>query len=369
VSTNAGLDAVAARIREAATPEALFGPILGPKDHQLATVEKLYRKLVSVVHPDKYKLAAELSLAQVVFRKATEFHDLAKLKIDAGKYGDLGAIMTKAVLEKTPTTITANGQVYIVGDVLPQKGDICDLYSCSARGELVVFKIAQSPTDNDLVENEAKVLRRLFPPGTPEEKRYRYLPWLLDSFTFKGKENKTARKANVLAYADGYYSLDEVRGAYSDGLDFRDIVWMFKRGLAALDFVHRQGIVHGAILPAHVLIHPTTHGAKIVDWCYAVEAGAPIKAIVKAYRDSYAPEVLVKKPATSATDIYMLVLQMRRLMKNPPEAMDRFMRGCLLAAPSHRPQDAWALHEELDELLLRLVGKRKYRPLAMPART
>ena len=51
-----------------------------------------------------------------------------------------------------------------------------------------------------------------------------------------------------------------------------------------------------------------------------------------------------------------------------PPQFRAFLGSCLIEAQARRPDDAWALHEELDELLQRLVGKPRYRPLAMPAR-
>jgi hypothetical protein len=45
----------------------------------------------------------------------------------------------------------------------------------------------------------------------------------------------------------------------------------------------------------------------------------------------------------------------------------RFARGCTLAAPRMRPQDAWRLLAELDELLGDLYGPRTFRPFALPA--
>jgi hypothetical protein len=50
-----------------------------------------------------------------------------------------------------------------------------------------------------------------------------------------------------------------------------------------------------------------------------------------------------------------------------PARMAAFARGCLLASPGRRPQDAWRLLAELDEMLERLYGSRKFRPFAMPA--
>jgi hypothetical protein len=50
-----------------------------------------------------------------------------------------------------------------------------------------------------------------------------------------------------------------------------------------------------------------------------------------------------------------------------PARLAAFARGCLLASPGRRPQDAWRLLTELDELLERPYGPRRFRPFAMPA--
>jgi hypothetical protein len=58
----------------------------------------------------------------------------------------------------------------------------------------------------------------------------------------------------------------------------------------------------------------------------------------------------------------------RRLPPSVPEPLARFLVTCLAPCPARRPDDAWRLHEDLDELLRRLVGTPRYRPLATPAR-
>lgn len=264
-------------------------------------------------------------------------------------------------------------------DGLLARGDLADLYFCAYTEGGVehrdVFKVAQSPADNDLLENESRVLGAIYPTAQVSEKFYRYLPKLLDTFVLRGA-SKTNRRVNVLAHAEGYVSLAQVIAAHPNGVDFRDVAWMFKRTLAGLGFVHRKGYVHGALTPEHVLVHPTGHGAKIVDWCYAVKTSEKPRVLCKPYRDLYPAEVFAKRPMTPQTDVYMLAKSMVALFggsESPgyaraPLQLQAFLGSCLLAAQSKRPDDAWKLHEEFDHLLVRLVGKPKYRPLAMPAR-
>ena len=50
-----------------------------------------------------------------------------------------------------------------------------------------------------------------------------------------------------------------------------------------------------------------------------------------------------------------------------PAPLGAFARGCQLASPGRRPHDAWQLLAELDDLLGRLYGPRKFRPFVIPA--
>src|SRR5262249_891785 len=151
-------------------------------------------------------------------------------------------------------------------------------------------------------------------------------------------------------------------------LDFRDVVWMVKRLLVVLGFVHRRGFVHGAVLPPHLLVHPVDHGARLVDWCYAVPPGQRVRALSVAYRDLYAPEIAAKQPVTPQTDIYMAARCALALVgrTHVPRALRTFFETCLARSPARRPDDAWKLHDELEELLRRLVGPPRYRRLRMP---
>jgi serine/threonine protein kinase len=156
-------------------------------------------------------------------------------------------------------------------------GDLADLHSSTyANGtgdKAVVLKIARDAKDNDLLENEISVLNYLYPPTAKEEKFLRYLPKILDTARLPDKRHVT-----VFPLYDGYVSMADIIASYPNGIDFRDMAWMYKRLLSAVGFAHEMGVVHGAILPSHVLVHPTGHGAKIVDWSYALNFAALIAA-------------------------------------------------------------------------------------------
>jgi serine/threonine protein kinase len=201
------------------------------------------------------------------------------------------------------------------------------------------------------MDTEAEALKALWRDGDP---KYRpYAPRLLESFVHEDPA-RTRRRVNLVERLNGFVPLSRITRA----IDPRDAAWMWRRLLAGLGWAHRAGVVHGAIVEKHVLIHPGEHGLALVDWCYS--GPRPVAVVDGAF---YPPEVRRDREASPATDIYMATGVMTRLVgERMPKAMKRFADGCLFDAPRMRPQDAWALLGEFDELLHQLFGPRTFRP-------
>jgi serine/threonine protein kinase len=279
---------------------------------------------------------------------------------------------------------------YTVGNRL-FGGDFCDIYACACPGHPLggaptwydrlieednqtrgVFKVVRDEKDNDLLLNECHILAKLFPTNEEDVKFYRYLPRILDYFPLPVSK----RFAAIFPLYEDFVPLSDVIKAWPAGIDFRDMVWMFKRTLVGIGFAHKNGVVHGAVLPPHVLVHPTDHGAKLLDWSFAVEAGGHIHGLVGQYRDYYPPEVFDKEKALPATDIFMAAkccvallggnVKTNEIPTVVPEKIRDFFYRCLVKNASRRPQDAWDLHTEFDKLLKEVVGKPTYRKLVMP---
>ncbi len=378
------LETIAQHIDHADIPEDVFGLLL-PGSDPAKLVTTTYHHIISVIHPDKFNTQpALLAIAQAAFTKLTRLRLEAEAKIKAGTYGNRKVVAAPTPVPHAPVVVSVKKRKFVVRDLLRQ-GDICDLYDCIEEGvhkPPLIFKVAQHPTDNDLVENESRVLNMIYPTTVKEEKFYRYLPRLVESFMLKGA--KSSRRVNILKQSKLRHSLTEVMMAYPRGLDYRDAVWMFKRTLEVLGWLHSEkSVVHGAVIPSHVMINPENHGAKLIDWCYAVtDKKQHVRAMSVTWKACYAPEILLKQPVTPAADIYMAAACMVRLLGGTvvspasialpdtvPVQLKRFLAGCMATLPSRRPQDAWALHDELDELLLKLVGKPAFRKFEMPART
>ncbi|GAA0728895.1 serine/threonine protein kinase [Dactylosporangium roseum] len=305
---------------ERATAEELFGG---------DDPARAYRRLARLTHPDTAGPSG-----------AKAFARLAELWRSRGAIRSAKGVYSTAVLDWT--------------------GDLANLYRVP-DGHL---KLVRDPSCNDLLAREAAALRRLAERGDP---RYLpYVPRLVD--TFRHKERGVARRANVIATSvGGLHSLAEVAAKRPHGLDPRDAAWMWRRLLVALGLAHRAGVIHGAVLPEHVLIEPDDHGVVLVDWCYsAAEPDQRIAAIVPRYRDHYPAEVLGRGTPGPYTDLAMAARVMADLIGDrAPKPLRRFADGCRLASPRQRPDDAWRLLSEFDELLHRLYGPRKFRPFTI----
>lgn len=369
-----GIDVtVAKRIEDAKTPEDFFGILAPPESSQRDAIAIGYKRVVIVVHPDKHAGTPHESIAKDLFRRLTELKDQALRKVEANTYGKKDVAAPEEKKPAGPIVVEIKKRRYVLEDVL-YHGDIADLYACSWEGgkHRGLFKIVKNAGDNDLVENEGRMLEKLGMAEERPESVYKLFPRLHDSFTLKGKSG--SRRVVVIGHYPNHLSLAEIIEAFPDGIDFRDAAWMWKRMLYAVGHAHHRGIMHGGITPDHVLVHPVEHGAKILDWTSAVDTGH-VKLVSKKWKDNYPPEVLAKRSASAATDIYMVSACIEELLglqaakhegSGVPPAICDFLKSCLIPAQGRRPNDAWQLHEDLDELLKALVGKRKYREFKMP---
>ncbi|RAY13211.1 molecular chaperone DnaJ [Actinomadura craniellae] len=328
-----------ALITRARTARELFGD-------DPAQAARRYRRLARLVHPDSTGDGAG---------------DGARAAFDR-----LAELWREHRGPARTTIVTRRHSYELSGD--PIHGDLANLYpAVHDMTRQVLVKMPRDPADGDLLEREAEALRRLAAEGDP---RYLpYVPRLVESFTHHDAGTGVRRRSNVISRFDGFFNLAEVRAAHPGGLDPRDAAWMWRRLLVAIGLAHRAGVVHGAVLPEHVLIHPGDHGLGLVGWCASVIGGGRVPALVGAYADWYPPEVPARQKAGPGTDVFLATRCMEHLMGDrAPKAMRSFARGCTLPAPGRRPADAWRLLAELDDLLERLYGPRHFRPFTMPSR-
>lgn len=341
-------------------------------------IKAAFRALAKQFHPDANpgdKIAEER------FKEISAAYDILG---DDKKRKQYDAGITASA---SPAIITTKTRKYILQE-MASSGELADVYEIvdPGTGEIFALKVARSPGDNDLLANEAKVLKAVYPTDPSKHKFYMYLPKLLDSFTL---DDGARRHASILEWLSSYYPLEKVRAAHPQ-LRMEHAVWMFNRVLEILGYVHnRKKYVHGAVLPSNVMVFASpekkdyrNHGIRLMEWSYSAGVGETLKAFSAKYENFYPPEVFKKKPVSSATDIYMAAKSIIYTLggeitshgadlfpTHVPNYFLNFLKGCTLPSQTARPQDAWALHKELEEHMRNHYGPKKYVHFDMPLPT
>lgn len=359
VTTIHALDA----ILNATRPEEIFGALTTGSERR--EVQERYRQLGALVHPDH----CDDARADEAMAKLNIYYRAARKAVDNGSYAKR-PVMVDAV------TIRTRRHTYRVNDFYAA-GDCTNVYAATYaddEGEHDgLVKIVRNPRDGDLVSNEARTLKTLLSDPATFDDISPYISGYKEAFAYKPAGERKARQGIAFTRMPNLYTLTQVREHYPGGVSAKDAAWMFRRLLMALGFTHQMGIVHGAVLPEHVLIEPDLHGLVLIDWKHSVPVGGVMTAIPSGHQEFYPDEVMSKEPATAATDIFMAAQVMRYVMgmdaARPemlvPRQIRSFMRGTALPVQSRRPQDAFELKDEYDELIERLWGPRRFRPFSM----
>jgi hypothetical protein len=303
------------RLETACCPEDVFGG---------ADVATSYRKLARACHPDLHRDP----LAARVFQRLAEFKAVAEERQRDGLWGRRIPLPHCAPLVLGAYTVR-RAAVH---------GDVADVYTTA--DDALVVKVARDAGDNDLMRAEASALETLkeIPTLVVEG-----VPRLDGSFAVDGSWK---RQAHALTAFPGFVTAEQIREAMT--VDARTAVWMMKRVLALLSWAHHFGLVHGAILPPHVLFYPDNdgsgkrdarkHSVRVIDWCYSVDrkTRTRLSAWVPAWKEQYAPELLDKSYLGPESDLYMTAALIRYLAGGLPARLEAVIERCLDHDPKKR---------------------------------
>lgn len=295
----------------ACCPEDIFGSGDDPS--------VVFKKLARLVHPDRNPTE---SIAEKAFQKLNELKQIADERVRKGVWGKKIPLPHCVPLEIGKYKAKPH----------PRIGDIADLYT--VEGGKTIVKVARTHDDNDLLRAEVNALRILKQIDGPVGKG---IPELVDNFWVEGTWK---REANVITRFPGFLTAQEIHAKMT--VDARTSVWMFKRILALLTWVHHYKLIHGAILPPHVMFYQDNdghtemderkHSIRLIDWCYNIDytQRTRLSSWVPAWQDHYAPELLSKKYIGPESDIYMAAKLMVYLCGSKfPSAIGQVLKKCL----------------------------------------
>ncbi len=356
------------RINQAVCPEDLFAE-LPPGPEQASALRRVYRELMRGCHPDRHHLDPERrELAVEISANLNALYTQARRKIKAGLYGQRE--LKLGVDEGAGFLIQTQKRSYRIQGTLAQ-GDVATLYRgiCADEGEAarVVIKLVDDPEDNDLIWRERRALSRLHQRPSRHGK---HLPLLLDQF-----KSSEGQLGNIFRLIEGY-DLLSIRARYPEGVQPEHALWILSRALSALGYAHSQGIIHGNLEPAHLMVRPRDHNLYLIDWCSAVidprRSGQGFCYLNEEYSP---PEVAAREPPRPASDLYSLGKCMIYLLGGDPEnnelperlprALRRFILFFLRQSPRQRAQDAWEMYNQLQDLRRELYGAPRFREFVM----
>lgn len=221
-------------------------------------------------------------------------------------------------------------------------------------GERVVVKVER--TDADRLRAEWAALRAL--SSSRVEGASHFVGRLPQPIALGTVQTDRARVVSVFGWKSGFvHTLHAIGEDRERGLPGPVTVWIWKRLLELLGFVHRSGWVHGAVTPDHILVHPYDHGATLVGWTCA-SRGGPLVARSARWTPLYAGA----RDATPRLDLQMAARCVRAVRADEHPLLDDLLEQ----ACDGRFTDAWALRDALVEVSGQVFGPPAYHPLPMP---
>ncbi|MFL6237288.1 MAG: hypothetical protein ACJ76N_29450 [Thermoanaerobaculia bacterium] len=258
------------------------------------------------------------------------------------------------------------------------RGEVSDVYAAArARWptERALLKILRDPRDASAFDHEWEVLvalQRSEAPGAESFAARLPEPVAHGEITAGAREGD---RAMVLRWASGFaHTFEDARRAYPQGIEPRASIWIWRRILEALAFVHASGFVHGAVLPPHLLVEEGEHGVRLVGFRAAGRPGEPLRAS-PGFEPFYPQEALAAGRLTPEADLAMAARCVAALLGGDPasgEVPGRVpapLAREVAAAGALRPAsggEAWRLHKHLGELAREVFGPPVFCPLRLP---
>ncbi len=290
--------------------------------------------------------------------------------------GDIGDPVPSSFPDDGRLRLAVAGRTYLALGMLG-RGDSSYVYKgrwVRRLGEEVVLKVLGSSTDEDLLRREWSILERLH--GSASRGSPHFAGLVPEPIAMaRVKVGDRDRLTTVFKWRSGFYhTLEDVMRAHPKGVSPGSAVWILKRLLEVLSWAHRAGVVHSAVVPAHVLIHPLDHGAILVGWTVAAARagtdGGRLLAISKTWRDWYSQEASREMRGGPQLDIAMAARCALRVAGaasfRDSGGLDSTLGELVVSAARGDHDDAWSLRERVSATSLEVLGQPGYSPISMP---
>lgn len=346
-AVDAELRRLADHLDRVTAPEELFGPAE-------AQAKVVYHRLARVAHEDRYAGPDDKHLASEAFKRLGALWTEAQRRMSLGLYGRPTTERIRLAVGKRVFDLAHHAE-----------GDLSRVYvGADATGRHVLAKIARDPSVNEMLVREHQLIKRLNAATDVAKQMGFYYPRAIDALVITDAEKKK-RQVSLYDFDVGLVTLTKLSSHFMGAtLPGRHLVWVGNRLFAGLAFMHGQGFCHGAVTPDHVLVHPATHGVRLVGLAHAVEAGGRVSSMSSHWRSWYPPEVAAKAVYGPQGDLWMAARCLLALSTENNQ-LTSFLRGLTIHNPARRPSDAWQVYHDWQELAKNIYGARRFVPLEL----
>ncbi len=244
--------------------------------------------------------------------------------------------------------------------------------------ELVLIKVLRDSKDQTRFDQEWKTLEFLQKSEAKGAETFTRLIPQPVAHGFATNGAFAGSKVSIFRWASGFHhTFEEVHKAYPQSIPPRTSIWVWRRILEVLSFIHASGVAHGAVLPEHLLVQENEHGVRMVGYGHAGRLTEKLE-IIQDRSDSFYPQFAKSLPKLSVPlDLVMSARCIIELLGGDPLTAElptevpALLAGQIQKIALAKPDDlmtttAWTIHQELGSIAAQAFGPASFNPIVMP---
>lgn len=349
------LDDLKILIENATRPIHIFGEITEVE------LNKKWRQLSKLVHPDSYINTEYLELAEHLFIKLHTMYEQAKKEFNTGIYNVFDTLKLYSQMNYLfEISLGSNNYKFYEHYC---EGEVANIYKGTNGKEIIYLKVAIENADNDLIDKEYEALKKLNHQSIPVVETNLKIN-NLSAFIMKEVVGLT---------------VEELMEYFPNGVPPEHVMWILERLLGVLGYLHSNYIVHGNIKPEHIIINLEKHNATILGFSMSILEANKDDSKYMIKNDNYSsPEIDINARVLPNADIYSVGKIAIQLLggdiksNGMPIHVNKnirdFIRTLVDSNPRTRNNDAWELWDELIKLRNTEYGTVRFKEIDLRRR-
>lgn len=247
--------------------------------------------------------------------------------------------------------------------------------------ELVLIKILRKTENEQLLDNEWESLHQLLRSRANGADVFsRMIPQPVAYGRAIGGAY-AGSKTMILRWESGFHhNFEEVCRHYPEGIPARASIWVWRRILEMLAFLHDSGYVHGAVVPSHLLVQQNDHGVRLIGYGRSGRINDKVDSdvdVIHPYFPAPNQKWMVLSPQL---DIAMSAKSIIKILGGDPNTLilpttvPARLAEAIIRYSQPDPKyptniSAWTIHQELGRIADTVYGSPVFIPIEMPRKS